>query len=52
MSLLLSAQTGTVVTPEQLLGTEDEVNAGKLSQAERDMAELEEKMRAAGMSNG
>ena len=52
MSYLLSAQTGTVVTPAQLLGTEVEVNAGKLSEAERGMAALEEKMRAAGMSNG
>ena len=49
ISYLLSAQTGTVVTPAQLLGTTDEEAAAKKAANERSLEVLEKKRREAGL---
>lgn len=49
MSLLLSAQTGEQITPEQLLGTEKEALAEKTAEAERAAKKLLRKMKKAGL---
>ncbi|HZL20541.1 MAG TPA: hypothetical protein VFG23_22610 [Polyangia bacterium] len=50
MSLLLSAQSGEVVTPAQLLGEGEEEQAARLDQAEKDAEVLTQKMIAAGIA--
>jgi len=49
MSLLLSAQSGEVVTPAQLLGEGEAEQTERLNQAEKDAAVLEQKMITAGI---
>ncbi len=52
MQFLLSALTGEKVTQAQLLGEEASDRAGKAAAAERDLLELEERRKKAGLGAG
>lgn len=52
MSLILTAQTGSVVTPSQLLGNEAEERASKQAEAEKAAAKLMRKMKRKGLLGG
>jgi len=50
MCLHLSAQTGTEITPAQLLGTEGEEKAERIQDAQKSLQKLERKMKKAGLA--